>query len=178
MRSARPLGAARPGVEPVARRVFFSFHYERDVWRSSVVRNSWMTKSDREDAGFFDASIWEEAKTKGKAAVEALIDDALVGSSVTAVLIGAETADRPYVQYEISKSYGKKGLLGIYIHNIENSQGLKDTKGANPFSRLKITRDGKDILLSELFPTYDWVNDDGYTNLGTWVEAAYTAANP
>ena len=38
----------------MARRVFFSFHYERDHWRANVVRNSWVTK-DRESAGFFDA---------------------------------------------------------------------------------------------------------------------------
>ena len=41
----------------MARRVFFSFHYERDIWRANVVRNSWLTK-DREAAGFFDASLW------------------------------------------------------------------------------------------------------------------------
>jgi MTH538 TIR-like domain (DUF1863) len=46
----------------MARRVFFSFHYERDIWRASIVRNSWVTKPDRQAAGFFDASIWEEAK--------------------------------------------------------------------------------------------------------------------
>jgi hypothetical protein len=28
----------------MARRVFFSFHYERDAQRASVVRNSWVTK--------------------------------------------------------------------------------------------------------------------------------------
>ena len=44
----------------MARRVFFSFHYDRDVWRASVVRNSWKLKPDREAAGFFDAGIWEE----------------------------------------------------------------------------------------------------------------------
>lgn len=52
----------------MARRVFFSFHYERDVWRASVVRQSWRTKPDRESAGFFDAGLWEEAKQKGEAA--------------------------------------------------------------------------------------------------------------
>ena len=47
----------------MARRVFFSFHYERDIWRANVVRNSWVTQ-DREAAGFWDASLWEEAKKK------------------------------------------------------------------------------------------------------------------
>jgi len=38
----------------MARRVFFSFHYERDNWRAGQARNSWVTK-DRESAGFWDA---------------------------------------------------------------------------------------------------------------------------
>lgn len=91
----------------MARRAFFSFHYERDVWRASVVRNSWVTKPDREAAGFFDAGIWEEAKKRGDAAIKKLIDDALVGTTVTAVLIGAETSTRMYVKYEIDQSVAR-----------------------------------------------------------------------
>jgi hypothetical protein len=48
------------------RRVFFSFHYERDLWRAGQVRNSWVTKPDREAAGFWDAAAWEEVKKKGE----------------------------------------------------------------------------------------------------------------
>ncbi len=66
----------------MARRVFFSFHYERDIWRANVVRKSWITK-DRIDAGFFDASLWEEAKTKGKEALKKLVRDGLKNTSVT-----------------------------------------------------------------------------------------------
>ena len=143
----------------MARRVFFSFHYERDVWRSSVVRNSWVTKPDREAAGFFDAGMWEEAKRKGDAAIKKLIDDALVGTSVTAVLIGTETSTRPYVKYEIDQSIKRgNGLLGIRIHNIKDTAGKTDAWGENP--------------LPSGYPVYDWVNDKGYENLGSWVEAA------
>ena len=44
----------------MASRVFFSFHYE-DVktFRADVVRNHSVTK-ERGEAGFFDASIWED----------------------------------------------------------------------------------------------------------------------
>jgi len=143
----------------MARRVFFSFHYERDVWRASVVRNSWLTKPDRESAGFFDAGIWEEAKKKGDAAIKKMIDDALVGTSVTAVLIGAETSTRTYVKYEIDQSIAKgKGLLGIRIHNVKDTSGRTDGWGSSP--------------LPATYPTYDWVNDNGYVNLGSWVDAA------
>ena len=44
----------------MARRVFFSFHYERDVWRANVVRKSWVTKPDRKTAGFIDAAEFEK----------------------------------------------------------------------------------------------------------------------
>jgi hypothetical protein len=54
----------------MARRVFFSFHYERDIWRASQIRNSWVTKPDREYAGFWDAASWEEVKKKGDEAIK------------------------------------------------------------------------------------------------------------
>lgn len=160
----------------MARRVFFSFHYERDIWRANVVRNSWVTQ-DREDAGFFDGSVWETAKTKGEAAVQALIDEALKGTSVTAVLIGAETAGRKYVNYEITESYNRgNGLLGVYIHRIEDRLGRTDTRGANPFDSIYIEQGGQKRYFSELYPTYDWVADNGYGNFGAWVEKAAKAA--
>jgi hypothetical protein len=160
----------------MARRVFFSFHYERDISRANVGRNSWVTQ-DREAAGFFDAGLWEEAKRNGDAAIKKMIDDALVGSSVTAVLIGAETANRDYVRYEIEMSrFTSKGLLGIYIHNIKNLAGQVDPQGANPFDRMHVEEGGRRILYSSLYRTYSWSGDDGYANFGTWVEAAAGAA--
>lgn len=147
----------------MAHRTFFSFHYQRDVWRASVVRNSSQVK-DSIDPEWIEASIWESAKTRGDDAVRKLIDNALAGTTVTAVLIGAETASRRWVQYEINESTSRgNAVFGIYIHNIEDSSGTTDLRGINP-------------LPSEC-RTYDWVNDDGYTNLGTWVEDAYDDAN-
>src|SRR2546421_8484144 len=150
----------------MARRVFFSFHYERDISRANVVRNSWVTQ-DREAAGFFDAGLWEESKRKGDEAIKRMIDAALVGSSVTAVLIGAETAGRPYVEYEIQKSYAVKGLLGVFIHGIKNLNGQTDPQGTNPFDRLYVDQNSRRIYLSSLYRTYNWYVDDGYRNFGT-----------
>jgi hypothetical protein len=147
----------------MARRVFFSFHYERDVWRASIVRNSWRMKPDREAAGFFDASIWEEAKKKGDAAIKAMIDNALKNTTVTAVLVGRYTANRDYVLYEIEKSIERgNGLLGVRIEKIENSKGELDEAGPNP--------------LPSKYKLYRWNADKGYLNFGSWVEAAAKAA--
>jgi len=156
----------------MARRAFFSFHYERDCWRAGQVRNSWVTK-DRESAGFWDAAAWEEVKKKTDAEIEKWIGEQLVGTSVTVVLIGSETSTRQYVGYEIKQSNDKgNGILGIYIHNMKDVNGKTDTKGTNPLSNWQVERDGKKVLLSNIYPTYDWVSDDGYKNLGDWIEAA------
>lgn len=64
------------------------------------------------------------------------------------------------------------GLLGIYIYNKKNSKGLTDNKGRNPFNDLYITKNGQKIYLSSLFPTYDWVMNSGYLNMGKWIEEA------
>jgi hypothetical protein len=156
----------------MARRAFFSFHYERDCWRAGQVRNSWVTK-DRESAGFWDAAAWEEVKKKTDSEIEKWIGEQLVGTSVTVVLIGAETSTREYVGYEIKQSHNKgNGMLGIYIHNMKDVNSKTDTKGTNPLSNWHVERDGKKVLLSDIYPTYDWLNDEGYKNLGTWIEAA------
>ena len=146
----------------MARRVFFSFHYERDIWRANVVRKSWVTQ-DRGAAGFFDASLWEEAKKKGDAAIKKMIDNALVGTSVTAVLIGSLTSERTYVKYEIEQSIERgNGLLGVRIHKIEDNDGHTDSWGSSP--------------LPSGYRVYDWKDDNGYLYFGTWVEAAAKAA--
>lgn len=148
----------------MARRVFFSFHYERDIWRANQVRNSWATKPDREAAGFWDAAAWEEVKKKGEEAIKRWIDKQLEGTSVTVVLIGTETSDRKYVQCEINQSWNKgNGLIGIYFQKLKDKDGKTDLKGADPFVKLGY----KGIR------NYDWIDDNGYDYLGDWVESEY-----
>lgn len=156
----------------MSRRVFFSFHHARDVWRAGQVRNCWVTQ-DRESAGFWDAAAWEEVKKKDTATVEKWIDEQMKGTSVTVVLVGTQTSERRHVGYEIKQSHNKgNGLLGIYIHNVKDVNGWTDTKGTNPLSKWHVEREGKKVLLSDIYPTYDWVGDDGRKYLGDWVEAA------
>src|SRR5712692_237027 len=105
----------------VAKRVFFSFHYQDVIeFRANVVRQHWMTKPDRESAGFFDASIWESAKKTGDVAVKKLINSELDGTSVTCVLIGSDTHARKWVRYEILKSFRKgNSILAVHINTIK-----------------------------------------------------------
>lgn len=161
----------------MARRAFFSFHYQRDIWRVGQVRNCWVAQPNRETAGFWDAAAWEKIRKSGEEAVERWINDQLRGTSVTVVLIGAETSQRKFVNYEIKRSHEEgKGLLGIYIHNIKDQGGKTDFRGANPFDGWSITRNGQKVRFSQIYKTYDWVADDGRNNIGAWIEVAATAA--
>lgn len=159
----------------MARQVFFSFHHQRDNWRANQVRNSWVTK-DRDAAGFWDAAEWEQVKKKDNEAIHKWIDKQMEGTSVTVVLIGAETSTREHVDYEITQSHKlKKGLVGVRIHNLKNKDGIIDSKGLNPFDNWAITVDGTKKSLGQIYPVYDYVTQDGYLNLGTWIESAAKA---
>ena len=161
----------------MARRVFFSFEYDRDIWRVSQVRNCWVTKPDRETAGFIDAASWEMMNWKGKEAVIKWIDRELERTSVTVVLIGYKTSSSEFVEYEIKQSrLLGKGLFGIYIHNLKDEDGNTDLKGKNPFENFCTEKKGEIMYLSQIYPTYDWVDNDGYHNFPDWVEAALRKA--
>lgn len=161
----------------MARRVFFSFHYDNDVKRVVQIRNSWVVRAGNETQPFVDKAEWESIKRTGPQAIERWIDKQLNGTSVTVVLIGSGTYDREWVQHEIKRSYELgKGMLGIYIHNVKDPQLGTSVKGKNPFDYWSIKQNGREIALSSLYNTYDWVNEDGYNNFSNWIESAAKAA--
>jgi hypothetical protein len=164
----------------MAKKVFFSFHYGRDAVRAGQVRNSNVIQNRNiETSDFIDKAAWEQVKKGGETEIKRWINDQLNGTSVTVVLIGAETASRDWVKYEIDQSIAKKnGLVGVYIHKCPLFDGSVDGKGVNPFEELYLSHtDGSKKYLSELYKTYDWVNDSGRENLGSWIEEAAGNAN-
>jgi len=151
----------------MVRRVYFSFHYEGDVWRANQVRNSWITKPDRESAGYHDAAEFEAVRRQGDAAVERWIQRNLEGTSVTPVLVGEDTCNRRWVRYEIQQSIERgNGIIFIKIHNLQDQNGNTCQEGALDFGEIDISE----------YPVYDWVNDGGYDKLGDWVEASALSA--
>ena len=145
----------------MARRVFFSFEYENDVSRAMVVRNSWVTQG-KEAAGFLDAAAFEKIKRRGDAAVKRWINDQLDGTSVTVILVGSHTCSSKWVNYEIERSKKKgNGLLGIDVSKIKDLQGSTSERCGE---------------IPQGYPFYLWTNDDGYKNLGDWIEKAAKAA--
>ena len=122
----------------MARHVFFSFHYQDVIdFRANVVRNHWTTKPDRRSAGFFDKSVWETAKKDSPLAVKRLVNKAITGTSRTAVLIGTETAYRPWVRYEIFRSlFAGNQIVGVHINGIKGRDQRTKAKGPSPFVAL------------------------------------------
>ena len=54
--------------------------------------------------------------------------------SCIVVLIGKTTSTRKWVKYEIEKAYElNKGIVGIHVHGLEDSDGQQTDKGSNPF---------------------------------------------
>jgi hypothetical protein len=152
----------------MARRVFFSFHYDRDVRRIQQVRQSWVVRDKGEATPFYDQAEFEEAKRRA-GGIEKWIEDQLKGCSVTAVLFGRETYDREWVKYEIKRSYERgMGILAIDIHNIKDPLKGTDSPGRNPLEHWKVG----DRQFTSMYRTYDWVRDDGYNNIGSWIETA------
>jgi len=130
----------------VNKRVYFAFDYE-DVadFRANVVRNS-NALEGVERAGFFDASVWEEAKNHDPESLKRLIDAELKYTTVTAVLIGTNTWRRRWVRYEIMRSAARgKMLVGIHINNIRDRYQQVKPLGANPFENVGyiFSADGK-----------------------------------
>jgi len=140
----------------MARKVFFSFKYE-DVSRAMVVRNSWVTQG-KEAAGFIDSADFEKVKRQGDEAIKNWIDKQLEGTSVTVVLVGEKTCSSRWVKYEIDKSKERgNGLIGIDVSKIKDLQG-------NTSERCGIIPKGYEF--------YYWNNNEGYKNMGSWIEKA------
>jgi MTH538 TIR-like domain (DUF1863). len=156
----------------MARRVFFSFHYENDINRTMVVRNSWVLRGV-EQAGFKDKAEFEEVKRRGKKAIENWIDEQLKGTTVTVVLIGEETLERPYVQYEICQSLNKgNSIIGVKINNIKDMRTQLASKKGNTHTVIG-NKNGENVCFDNIaYGIYDYINDDGYNNFGKWIENA------
>ena len=155
------------------RHVFFSFDWD-DVWRVNQVRFSWVTKGGYTEAGFVDEAEIETLKRSTDEAIRRWIDNQMYGTSGTCVMIGSHTATSKWVKYEIEQSMEKRnGMVGIYIHNVKNKNRLMSTKGRNPFEEPPFNfRPTSSRLVYPCCSYYDWINDNGHENLGSWIEKA------
>lgn len=156
----------------MGRRVFFSFHYKADNWRAAQVRNMGVVEGNRPVSD----NDWEEIKKGGDKAIQTWIDEQLKGRSCTVVLIGQSTAGRKWIKYEIRKSWNdRKGLVGIYIHNLKDSDGNQSAQGRNPFDDFTVGEERLSNIVKAYNPPYtssDKVYDYIKQNIEGWVEEA------
>jgi len=163
----------------MGRRVFYSFHYKPDNWRASQVRNMGVVEGNKPVSD----NDWEEITEEGDEAIQNWIDEQLKGRTCTIVLIGEKTAGRKWIKYEIKESWDSgKGVLGIYIHNLKNSDGEQANKGRNPFDDFTVGKDKEklsnvvkayDPLYKTSTNVYDYISE----NIESWVEEAITIRN-
>ena len=147
--------------------VFYSFHFDNDVFRVQQVRNMGII----EDNAPVSPNEWEEVRRKGNASIQKWIDDNMAYRRCVVVLVGSETASREWVKYEIKRAYDtKKALFGIYIHNLKDPRKGTSRQGLNPFDGFTINNGQQ--RLSSVIPCYD-PGADAYkgisANMSTWV---------
>jgi hypothetical protein len=152
----------------MAKSVFYSFHYEHDVHRVQLVRNI----NALEGQPLLNSQKWEEVRRGGDAAIKEWIHEQMAYKKAVIVLIGRQTAGRPWVTYEIEKAWlDCKPLLGIRIHGL-SSLGTVDSAGSDPFA--KATGVGKVPIFDPTVTTWTGKIDSRATynklsdNLESW----------
>jgi len=83
------------------RKVFYSFHYIPDCARAAQIRNMGIVEGNPPASD----NDWESVKKGGDAAIQRWIDGQLDGKSCAVVLIGAATAGRKWINYEITSAW-------------------------------------------------------------------------
>lgn len=161
------------------RQVFYSFHYGNDVRRAAQIRSIGVIEGNTP----VSENDWEKLQNGGNEAIKKWIDDNMNNRTCLIVLVGSDTANRPWVKYEIEHAWEKgMGIFGIYIHNIKDPLLCKEGKsgtciqGKNPFDNYTVN--GKS--LSSILKCYNPNSTDAYSdiekNLSFWVEAAISQA--
>jgi hypothetical protein len=161
----------------MARKCFYSFEYKPDCWRARKIRNIGVIEGNQTVSD----NDWEKITKGGDTAIEKWIADQMSGKSCNIVLIGANTAGRKWINYEIIKAWNdKKGVLGIYIHNITNAQNMQSGKGKNPFQSITVSERSMADIVKTYDPPYapsDMVYDYISKNIESWVDEAIKIRN-
>jgi hypothetical protein len=111
----------------MGRRAFYSFHYKPDNWRAATVRNIGVIEGNKPASD----NDWESVTKGGDDAIKRWIASQMYGRSCTVVLVGADTANRKWINYEIVKSWDDSmGVVGIRIHGLKDSNQQTSTMGS------------------------------------------------
>lgn len=156
----------------MARKTFYSFNFKDDSQRVAKIKNMGVVESQT----ILSSNRWEDVKAGGNGAIKKWIDEQMAGKSCVVVLIGANTAGRRWVKYEIEKALAdERGLVGVYIHNLTDLNGNQTAKGANPFSAFNVGGTGLNSIVEAYDPPFTTsanVYNHVKENLPGWVEEA------
>lgn len=161
----------------MARKVFTSFHYKPDNWRVSQVRNMGKIEGN----SIVTSNKWEEVTKGGVSAIKKWIDDSMSGKTCVIVLVGENTAGRKWIKHEIKKAWeAGRGIFGIHIHNLKNSNGDQSEKGRNPFEDFEVDNKLMSSIVKCYNPPYStskYVYEHIEENIEDWVEKAIEIRN-
>lgn len=161
----------------MARQVFYSFHYDNDNWRASQIRNIGIIEGNRPAPD----NDWETIKRGGDLAIKRWIDDQMRYRSCTVVLVGAGTAGRKWINYEIEQTWSNKmGIVGISIHRLRDRLGNQSNQGNNPFSNFSVKGTNMSQIVKLYNPPYlDSKEVYNYiaANISSWINEAITIRN-
>ncbi|MBW4359355.1 TIR domain-containing protein [Flavobacterium taihuense] len=161
----------------MTRKIFTSFHYVPDNWRASQIRSM----GKLEGSSVATANKWEEVTNGGNKAIEKWIDDNMSGKSCIIVFVGENTANRKWINYEIKKAWDAgRGVFGIYVHNLKDSNGEQSEKGDNPFEEFTVDDKSLSSIVKCYNPPYStstYVYDHIKENIEDWIEKAIEIRN-
>ncbi len=156
------------------RQVFFSFHFKNDVMRVQQIRNIGVIEGNKP----VSPSNWETVKRQGDNAIKRWINENMLYRSCVVVLVGEDTANRKWVKYEIEKAWNeKKGVVGIYIHNVKCPNNGRSIKGKNPFDNFTIDGNPMSSIVKCYNPSYHDAYNDTAKNIHYWIDEAIQIRN-
>lgn len=156
--------------------VFYSFHFDNDVFRVQQIRNIGAIDGNEP----VSKNDWEQVR-RTPDGIERWIDNAMKYKTCVVVLIGNETYLRPWVRYEIATGWDAgRGVVGIHIHNLKDPRTAgtppyygKCAQGANPFAQVKLQNGS---TLAQYVPCFNPNPLDAYNditnNLLSWIGQA------
>lgn len=141
----------------MTRKVFFSFDY-KNVYKANQIKDLPGILASAA-AGFESSALWDDQKVRGDLEVEAMIQSALDGTTVSVILISQGATARKYINYEIYQSLARgNGLVAVQIHALPDENGKLDNPGDIPS---QIADNG--------FKAYKYTNQE---DLVAWIEEA------
>jgi hypothetical protein len=160
--------------ESRAMAVFFSFHYDRDAWRVQQILRIGAVEGQQ----ILSAQDWEAVKRKGDPVIKKWVADQMAYKTAVVVLVGAQTASRPWVGYEIAYAWNnKKPLVGVRIHGLADRNGRTDLAGPDPFASVSLKSGGTVADHVTLHHPVGSTSQDAYAairaNLTSWIAGAY-----